>query len=406
MTWRALIAGDRRLALASVVRDIVTAIDEVPAARPDEHVDRALLRAYAAVDDIVPDPADVSASALATAIRELATTRTPPGLLGGAAGVGFAVAHLASGDDAELVCARIDELLLTQLSAWQGDHDFVSGAAGIGVYALERGGAGRALATAVIDCLARLSRRRFGGLAWHTAPTTLPPWQLAVAPDGYWNYGVAHGTPGVIGVLARFVDAGIEGARELLAGAVTFLLAAEPKNDAGRYPGWRAGRADGTPSGHDETGLRRSRLAWCYGDLGASIALYAAATAMNDASWRDEALAMARACATRTNPDANVFDAGLCHGAMGVAHLFNRLSQATGDATFETTALRWLEHGLALRNDQPYAGFPKILIDEGVSRWEPDATLLAGAIGVALTLCSMITDHEPSWDRILLADVR
>ena len=406
MTWRPLVTGERRAELAALVRDIVEAVDAAPPAGAYDLGDRALLRAYAAEAGIVPDPDDRGGEALGGAVTEFAAAPIRPGLFGGAAGVGWRVAHLAAEDDAELVCSRIDAALLQHIASGSAEYDLIGGLVGFGAYALARGEAGRPLATAVLDAIAATARPRPGGLSLHTPPDWLPAWQRAEAPHGYWNIGLAHGVPGVAALLARFVTAGIaaDRARELLDGVVGFLLGFEPAANGARFPAWLAGPPDGALPAIPET-ERRGRLAWCYQDLGASIALLSAARAADNPSWHAEALALARACASRTDAQAQIRDAGLCHGALGAAHLFDRLWQATGDQVFERAARHWLDRGLALRSDRPIAGFPASSIEDGIENWIADPSLLAGASGVALVLHSMITSVEPGWDQLLLVDL-
>src|SRR5258707_11835420 len=98
MTWRPLIAEDRRAALAAVVRDIVVGVDGTAATGVGDHVDRALLHAYAARDQIAPDRDDRCGAALAAAVAALTRTGGTPALIGGAAGLGWCVAHLADAD--------------------------------------------------------------------------------------------------------------------------------------------------------------------------------------------------------------------------------------------------------------------------------------------------------------------
>jgi len=233
----------------------------------------------------------------------------------------------------------------------------------------------------------------------------LSPPQQQEAPQGYWNLGLAHGVPGIIALLARYVTAGVDvaRARELLDGAVAFLLAAEPARDDGRYPTWQAGGPD-DPVCVTEHHRARARLAWCYNDLGISVALLSAALATGVAGWRAEALALARACARRSVEKARIEDAALCHGALGAAHLFNRLGQATGEAVFTTAARRWLDHGLGLRDDRPIAGFPALASRED-ALWIADASVVGGASGIALVVHAMITGVEPAWDRTMLVDL-
>jgi lantibiotic biosynthesis protein len=395
--WQPLITEDpdgRRAAIVRVIEDIVAALDGVAVDGVGDACGRAVLRAYLAEGDVVPDPDDASSEALSDAVTRFAHTRLPAGLFGGAAGLGWTVAHLADSDTAELVCGKIDKALLGQLAA-TADYDLIAGLVGFGVYALERGPAGQPLATAVLDELARRARPRDGGLAWHTPASVLPVWHDA--PEGYWNLGLAHGLPGVVGLLARFVAADVEAARarELLAGAMAALLAAERP-----FAAWITGGPDAT-AGAPTRGPER--LAWCYNDLGAVFALLAAAQATGDSTWRGEALALASSCAARGDAQARIDETCLCHGALGVAHLFARLHHATGDTELRAAALRWLDRGLALRNDRPIAGFPFRLPGDREA-WHPDSSILTGVSGVALVLHSFITAVEPSWDRLLLVE--
>ena len=172
--------------------------------------------------------------------------------------------------------------------------------------------------------------------------------------------------------------------------------AAEPMRERGRYPSWY-------PS-NGETGS--TRLAWCYGDFGTTLAILSAAQATGESEWRSQALTMAKYAATRTYPEASVHDAGLCHGTAGAIQLFNRLWHATGDAVFADATRTWIDHTFAIRNDHAIAGFPAATRPRGQDPgWNADESLLSGATGVALALHATISEVEPSWDRLMLVDV-
>jgi hypothetical protein len=100
-----------------------------------------------------------------------------------------------------------------------------------------------------------------------------------------------------------------------------------------------------------------------------------------------------------------VIDAGLCHGAAGIAHLLNRFSQATGDLELARAADAWFGRALAMRRTDSVAGFPRGIPVNGVLTWEPAADLLTGATGVALALHAAISPIEPAWDQLMLADL-
>jgi hypothetical protein len=405
-TWRPVVSDPaQRARLLQIVREIVDGVSAAPLDEVslDPRVDRALLRTYLAQDGAVPDDDDEGGALLASAVTTFGGGGYPPSLYSGAARVGWGVAHLAAGEEAEEVCSAIEQALMRRLGEepWAGDYDLIIGLVGMGVCGLERSESdgGRALVRRVLEHLERTAKERGAGIAWHTAPELLPEWQRQIASEGYWNLGLAHGNPGVIALLARMIAHGVEvdRARALLDRSVAYLLGAEPPRERGRYPSWH-------PSG-EERGS--TRLAWCYGDLGVSVALLSAAQATGDAGWREEAVALARQCATRTFQEAAVYDAGLCHGTAGAAHMFNRLWHATGEETFAVAARTWIDHTLAIRSEHPIAGFPQGGREGPGSAltWNADDSLLGGASGVALALHAAISEVEPSWDRLLLADL-
>lgn len=367
--WRPLVVDSaRRGEVAAAIREVVGGLvfpDNMPG-----QLDRAITRAYLAQHDIVPDPDDAVGDALVGAVNAFAGAPVVPALFGGACGLGWTIEHLAGGETAEEVSATIDRALLDRLATWTDDYDLVSGLVGFGVYGLERGEAGRPLTTLVIDLLERSARPHDGGLAWYTAPELLADWQRGEAPEGYWNYGLAHGLPGVIGLLARCLRFDIEPARvrPLLDGAMTALLAVGPAG----FPMWR-------PSQHES----QRRTAWCYGDLGVSFGILAAGTICKRADWLEAALVLARSCAEYDDP--TIREASLCHGTAGAMHLFARWWHATGEDVFAAAARRWLARTLANRSTE-------------------EAGLIGGPAGVALALHAAITETEPTWDRMLLVD--
>ena len=330
-----------------------------------------------------------------------------PSLFGGFTGVAWAIAHLDGrfvnpGEDST---EAVDEALNDSVSrpGWKADYDLVIGLVGLGVYALERLPAAAAISClkGVIDRLEETAENRAEGTTWNTAPELLRPQQRERCPRGYYNLGLAHGVPGVIALLGAACAAGvrIRKARKLLDGAVAWLLRQKRRARAGsRFPAWVA------------PGMPRDscRSAWCYGDPGVAAALFCAARSVGEKAWEQEALEIARGAATRPPEEAGVVDAGLCHGAAGLGHVFNRMYQATGDTTFRRAARFWLERVLAMRRPgRGIGGFSaRAAREDGTRYWENDPGILAGAAGVALALLAATTSIEPAWDRMLLVSTR
>jgi lantibiotic biosynthesis protein len=165
------------------------------------------------------------------------------------------------------------------------------------------------------------------GITWFTPPERLLSRNRKQSPFGYYNLGVAHGVPGVIALLAGACRAGIrpEVAHPLLTGAVRWVMSQRlSESRGGRYPAWIA-------PGHES---RPCRLAWCYGGPGVAATLLYAAKVLCHEEWEAAAMDIATHAARATPEESGVEDAGLCHGAFGLAHLYNRIYQASGDESF------------------------------------------------------------------------
>ena len=106
-----------------------------------------------------------------------------------------------------------------------------------------------------------------------------------------------------------------------------------------------------------------------------------------------------------TNPASK--DAGLCHGAAGLAHLFNRMHQATGDLQLADAARDWFRRTLAMRHPgRGIGGFESWRPDKARSgTWTPDPDFLTGSVGIALALLAATAQVEPTWDAVLLASI-
>jgi hypothetical protein len=142
-------------------------------------------------------------------------------------------------------------------------------------------------------------------------------------------------------------------------------------------------------------------LAWCYGDLGVATCLVWVARVLEDARLFEAARSLAARASVRTEHDSGVIDAGLCHGAAGNAHCFNRLWQETGDPRFAEAATAWLDRAIAFGGADAELHCFARRGAEG-ERGDP-ATFLDGSVGVMAVLAAACSDVEPRWDRLLLA---
>ncbi|HEV3077213.1 MAG TPA: lanthionine synthetase LanC family protein [Thermoanaerobaculia bacterium] len=353
------------------------------------------------------DHAVTAIDLLDRAVDSLADAPLHRGLFAGLPGVTWVSEHLrgrvfdqdaADGDAA-------DEAVLAWLrrSHWAGDHDLVGGLAGLGVYALERlprPGAARAL-DLVVERLAGAAQRTAGGAAWLTAAERLPEALRQTRPDDCRDLGAAHGAAGVVAFLGAAIAAGLAANRALplLEEAMRQLLSyRQPDSELAQFPSFVAPGVE----------VRRGRLAWCYGDLGIAATVAVAAQGARRTDWRGTAHEIARAAARRPPAASGVVDASLCHGAAGVAHLFNRLYQESGDPELGEAARRWLHQALAFRRPgRGIGGFRTWEAQaDGSGSWYDDAGFLAGAAGTGLALLAAVSPVEPAWDRALLLSLR
>lgn len=130
-----------------------------------------------------------------------------------------------------------------------------------------------------------------------------------------------------------------------------------------------------------------------------AIALVDSGRLLGRPDWIAEGTRIAQRAAQVANERAGVHDAGICHGAAGLAHTFRRLALATGDALCEAAAERWLAATLALRRPD---GASFLALDHTRGGWIRDASLLTGTVGIGLVLLAALAPVEPGWDRLLL----
>jgi len=412
--WRPILSGttaEEALQAVDAIAESSTSITASPGER-DPSLGRgqaglALLYTWLARTGRMPQADVLARQCLDQAIEALSTQAMNASFYGGFTGVAWAtdlVDRLLdpdAGDRGEAV----DDALLRLLSRddrWSASYDLIVGLTGLGVYALQR--LPRPVATEclrqVVERLHDCARRDEHGLYWWTPPAEiLDEEDRKRYASGRADLGVAHGVAGPIALLGGICGAGVEQAtaRTLLEGAVSWLLAHSVPTAAGpTFPVWVAPAFQPSPA----------RCAWCYGDPGIAAALMLAARGVGDAGWEQAAVALACRAAERPASATGVVNANFCHGAAGLAHVYNRMYQASGEPTLGRGAMFWLERTL---------GFYRQARDAGGSwvqgNWDPGRRerwtwtgieLVEGAAGVALVLLAAATSVEPTWDRMFL----
>ncbi len=415
-TWRPLLSGDLADRVNRSLEDIVAAFPDAPPVSPypgersgespglaGGNAGHALFYTYLAEATGKEEHAERAEKYLDEAVEALASEPMGASLHGGFSGIAWVAEHLQGrlyeSDEGEDANEEIDSALADLLEhPWTETYDLIGGLVGFGVYALERGDrpSARRVLERTVDRFADLAERRDGGhVTWFTPPEQLPDHQRETSPNGYYNLGVAHGVPGAIPVLAAAAAAGIEKARPLAEGAISWLLSSQLPAGCGSRFGYTVspGVEYNSPS----------RLAWCYGDLGLAAALLAAARALGRKDWEEEALSIARDCTGHPDESAGARDAGLCHGGVGIAHIYNRLYQASGDETLRNAAVHWYDKSLDLREPGKGIGGYQSFFGgfKGGPEWLASKGFLEGAAGIGLGLLAGVSSVEPAWDRVL-----
>lgn len=213
------------------------------------------------------------------------------------------------------------------------------------------------------------------------------------------NLGIAHGSPGIILVLLeiqkKFPEIKLE---PLINKALTFLLSQESESDKKEHNSYFSAY-----SGEKGKTNRGPSLAWCYSDLGISLALFKVSTVTGKSYYYKKAIHLAKSCAERTIENTNIRTSGLCHGVAGIAYMFNKIYQRTGDHQFKETSIYWFNYLInnCLRIDSNGTIQFNNVSFEGML-YNADNSLLEGNSGIGLALTSAISAQSPAWDKILL----
>jgi lantibiotic biosynthesis protein len=407
--WRPILSGtirQRALRTVDAIADSIAPLSpgERDASLVGGQIGLAVMYAWLAKAGRSPQASDLARQCLDRAIESVATDPMGSSFWEGFVGVAWAAELVdrlpASGD--EDCNAAVDDVLLRLLSRplkWPAAHDLVVGVTGLGVYALERYPRPSAIKCLrlVIEQLQQSAQRDKDGIYWWTPPTGMVDRLSQESyPLGRVDLGMAHGAAGAIGLLGALCGAGLDKAtvRPLLEGAVKWLLTHAVGTEAGpTFPLWVAQGFDPVPA----------RCAWCYGDPGVAAALLLAARGAETPSWEEQAVELACRAADRPAAMTGVISANFCHGAAGLAHLYNRLYQATEEPRLSRAALYWLERTLEFCHLAQSNGnlWVEGSADPSQGPWN-GIELVRGAAGVALVLLAAATPIEPLWDRMFL----
>lgn len=326
-----------------------------------------------------------------------------PTFANGLAGLGWVLEHLSHNYfikiDTTEVIGELDGFLYQYMikEINTGNYDYLHNAGGIALYLLSRKSCPQAkkYLSEYVDILFQHSKKENNMLRWKSTIQGKENKRVEV-----YNLSLSHGMSSIVGILSKIYKLGInkEKTAEILNGAINYILSKQfdITNSLSYFP--HSITLDGDKG-------TQSRLAWCYGDLGISVALWNASQALNDKKLENKSLEILLHSSKRRNLQENsVVDAGLCHGAAGIAHIFNRMFINTGTVDFKYASEYWFNVTLKMaRFDDGLAGF-KVWRTKDFDEWSwtNDYGFLEGIAGIGLALFSAVSDIEPAWDEALL----
>jgi hypothetical protein len=301
--------------------------------------------------------------------------------------------------DAETVAIVADRLNVAQRRMDSGcpprmaEYDLISGLTGFGAYLLRR--ERDTALKSVLRYLVRLITEPLtvGGCkvpGWWTldGPRGIP--QDGPLSAGHANFGLAHGMPGPLALLALATLAGItvDGQEDAMEKAIDFLTEwAQPC--VGGTIGWPTVLPLDALMKGPMGGIKPGRPSWCYGTPGIGRALQLAALARRNESARRFAEHVVLGSVTDSHRLSQVQDATVCHGWSGLLLTCDRMA---GDATAPAIAeaLPTLRSRLGAH-----------MVQHEIPQ---DAGLLTGNVGVLLTLHTLSTPRptDLGWETCLL----
>lgn len=228
-------------------------------------------------------------------------------------------------------------------------------------------------------------------------------WPKNLIKDGdnaFYDFGLAHGVPGIMGFLLECLKSDIETrtCERLIRGSISFLFNnIQDLTSVGSYfphtisyPEYNKG------NNKPEFG----RLSWCYGDLGALYVIYHAGKFLEDRFIHQRALNMLVMTTKRKSVlETNVKDACLCHGSSGIGYMYTKLWKDSANLEFKRAADFWMYE--TLKFGQSNYKFMIQRSDRNL-QYEESNSFLVGEIGVAISCLTYLYPHLFSWDNSMM----
>lgn len=309
---------------------------------------------------------------------------------GGLSGVLYLFIFLRENDFIDIDISDVEEefeqylIRKTRVDMDRHYYDFMHGALGTGLYFLKKG-THEEFINEIIDYLYTTSEvdEKSKGLKWTSQ----------INADGIkgTNIALSHGMSSILLFLSRALERGInnEKINVLMEGLVNFLLSQriDPEIYGSHFPYYST----------EVPGVGKSRMAWCYGDLGVGYALWYAGRVLNNSEVEDKGMQVLLHTTGRRSPN-EVGEAGICHGCSSMSMFYRRLYLETNNEIFSESAEYWLNLTLDFaKYSDGLAGYKSFIKD-----WVTDYSLLTGISGIGLVFISYLNGDQQNWDELFL----
>ena len=324
----------------------------------------------------------------------------------GFAGLGLALHLLEEAgfvEGAGELLEDVDKLLEIGLTKdfTQKNYDFLHGAVGVGFYFIKHFAYAPEVSKKQLERIVEFLERT--AITDESSDTT--KWEDIVTNfdtgkvETKFNISLSHGMSSIsiflsrllkLGLLSEEVNARI---RMMLRRTINYILA--QRLDYRIY-----GSYFPSCSIESDQVLNGSRLGWCYGDLGVAVALWQSGDVLGREDCRELSREMMLYTARgRREPKSNfVYDAGLCHGAAGIAQIFYRMSKEMNLPELHEAYEYWKEITLQMGyHEDGWGGF--MMYNAKENSWTNTANVLEGISGIGLMLMSPVYNE---WDELLL----
>lgn len=313
------------------------------------------------------------------------TTMMSPTYCSGAAGILDALAYLNKEGLYDVDFLDVEEgykLLLQEYSIaniLNGNYDLLHGGLGVVKYFHND----FRFANRVLNVLEQTAHKDGNKYKWLS--------KIGMEKKIGYNICLSHGMASIVAVLSSMTDPriNIEKRNNLIISACNYILSQQidPDKYGCYFPSTSLENNPGEP-------VCRSRLGWCYGDLGIATSLWQAGCLLKERQWTDKALEILIHATQRRNLSENsILDAGLCHGSTSPAMIYYYMYSQTGNKIFFETCQYWMDITLKMGyHDNKTAGYE---IWHSLEIPEYDKfNLLSGIAGIGMMMLTYLADNR------------